>query len=326
MLLQSNMIKRITASGGGDLEAKTGESLLIKRIECVPSTNDTYLTLRVDQTTVGYYRVKGKAGNHLGSLVSNSIKRNLMDFLSKSGVNVSIPVEEGQTFNVSRYAETGNVIIIYDRYSAGDILKSLPNGSHGNQYTFIQYAKIGTAPTAAGNALIDTSITPNEFPDFPCGKVVPARHVIEMLGIVGSPFVLAESADNNFASTFLKLMKEREVLFDTDRNGIPFDGQDATATATVYKSNFSLIGSCTPLSIVDHLHVENTAGSYAQNANTATAALQFEPSGDPLMFNPVLRFESGEELLAYLSLVKNNTCTWVDNTDDVAFILRVTKQ
>ena len=52
MLLQSNMVKRITASGGGDLEAKTGESLRIKRIECIPSTNDTYLTLNVDRVTV----------------------------------------------------------------------------------------------------------------------------------------------------------------------------------------------------------------------------------------------------------------------------------
>lgn len=326
MLLQANMIKTITASGGGDLEARAGESLKIKRIECVPSSNDTYLTLKVDQTTVGYYRVKGKAGNHLASIVSNSIKRNLMEFLDKAGVNVSIPIEEGQKFTVSRYAEAGNVIIIYDRYSAGDILKTMPNGSGSNQYTFVQYAKIGTAPTASGDALIDTSITPKEFPDFPCGKVVPARHMIELLGIVGSPFVLAESADNNFASTFLKLMKDREVLFDTDHNGIPFDGQDAAATTTVYKTNFSLIGSCTPLTLNDHSHTENTAASYTQDATTEDASILFEPSADPLMFNPVLKFESGEELLAYLTLVKNNTCTWVTNTDDVAFILRVNKQ
>ncbi|GAI93574.1 unnamed protein product, partial [marine sediment metagenome] len=70
MLLQSNMIKRLTASGGGDLEAKTGESLRVRRIECIPSTDDTYITISVDRVTVGYYRIKGKSGNHLSTLLT----------------------------------------------------------------------------------------------------------------------------------------------------------------------------------------------------------------------------------------------------------------
>ncbi|KKK95973.1 hypothetical protein LCGC14_2667430 [marine sediment metagenome] len=70
MLLQANMVKRITASGGGDLEAKAGESLRVKRIECIPSSNDTYVTVRVDRVTTAYYRVKGKSGNHLAQIVT----------------------------------------------------------------------------------------------------------------------------------------------------------------------------------------------------------------------------------------------------------------
>ncbi|GAI69050.1 unnamed protein product, partial [marine sediment metagenome] len=245
MLLQSNMIKRITASGGGDLEAKTGESLRVKRIECIPSAADDYLTVTVDRVTLAYYRVKGKAGNHLSTILTSYLKRNLIEYLNNMGINMSIPVAEGQTLTVKRAAETGNVMIIYDRFTAGDVKATDINGSDSKLYNFLQYAKVGTVPVASGDALIDTALTPAEFPDFPCGKVVPARHVIELLGIVGCPFVDAVSAGNNFATTFMKLVKDREVLFDTDRNGIPFDGQDAAATGIVYGSNFSLIAPYT---------------------------------------------------------------------------------
>lgn len=320
------MIKRITASGGGNLEAKAGESLLVKRIECVESSNDDYLSLYVDRVTVGFYRIKGKAGNHLSTIVTSTLKANLMEFLTNVGVNVSIPVAEGQVFNVSRYAETGNVLIVYDLYTAGDIHDTDINGSASKEYNFIQYGKVGTAPTASGDALVDTALTPAEFPDFPFGKVVPANYKINLLGIVGCPFVDAAGADDGFASTFLKLIKEREVLFDEDRNGIPFDGQDVAATALVYQSNFSLIGSSTPLIIETHLHVENTAGSYAQNANTAAASIIFKPFAPPLMFTPAIEFESGAELNVYLTVVKMASGTWNDNKDDQAFILNVVKQ
>jgi len=299
MLLQANMIKRITASGGGDLEAKAGTSLRIKRIECIPSTNDTYLTVRVDRVTTAYFRVKGKAGNHLSTNRVDYLKNNLMEFLTKHGVNVTIPVAEGQTLSVSRYAEAGNVIIVYDKFSAGDILATDPNGSDSNILTFLQYASIGTTPTATGDHKLDTALTPSEFPDFPCGKVVEARHTVELLGVAGCPFVNAEAGPANWATSFMKFIKDREVLFDEDRNGIPFDAQNTAATADAYAGNFSLIGPGCEILVDTNVIMP----------------------GDPLMFDPVLRFEAGSELNVYLSIIKTSTPTW-DALEDVAFILR----
>lgn len=304
MLRQANMIKQIIASGGGDLEAKAGESLLVKRVECIPSTNDGYLTFSVDRVTVGFYRVKGKSGNHLSTILFAYLKQNLMEYLASKGINVAIPVGEGQTFNVSRYAEAGNVMVVYDKYDAGDIVPTMPNGSASNEFTFMQYAKVGTAPTASGDGLIDTSLSPAEFPDFPCGKVVPANTTIHLLGIVGCPFVDGAGGPIGFATSFMKLIKEREVLFDEDRNGIPFDGQDAAAVALAYESNFSLIGPNTEILI---------------NTNAIT-------NGPPLMFDPALEFASGEELNVYLTVVKTGAATWTDNVDDQAFILNVKKE
>jgi len=303
MLLQANMVKRITASGGGDLEAKAGESLRVKRIECIPSTNDTYITVRVDRVTSAYYRVAGLSGNHLGTNRVDYLKRNIMAFLEAVGANVSIPVAEGQTLNVSRYAETGNVMIVYDRYTAGDILASDPNGSESNVITFLQYASIGTTPTASGDAKLDTAITPSEFPDFPCGKVVEARHTVELLGVAACPFNDGQATSIGYATTFMKFVKDREVLFDTDRNGIPFDDQDASATALNYGGNFSLIGPGTEI---------------LMDTNIVMA-------GDPLMFEPALRFEAGSELNVYLTLVKTGAGVW-NGVEDVAFILRDIRQ
>lgn len=299
MLLQANMVKRITASGGGDLEAKAGESLRIKRIECIPSTNDTYLTVRVDRVTTAYYRVKGKSGNHLSTNRVDYLKRNIMAFLDNVGINVSIPVAEGQTLNVSRYAEAGNVMIVYDRFTAGDVLATDANGSESNSITFLQYASIGTTPTASGDHTLDTAITPSEFPDFPCGKVVEARHTVEMLGVAGCPFNNAEAGPAGWATTFLKFIKDREVLFDTDRNGIPFDAADAAATADTYGGNFSLIGPGTEILVDTNIIMP----------------------GDPLIFDPALRFEAGSELAVKLTIVKTGAPTW-DALEDVCFILR----
>lgn len=304
MLIQANKVKRITASGGGDLEAQAGRSLLVKAIYCVASTNDTYLIVRVDRVTVAVYRVAGRAGNHISPMVQGYLTPHLMEFLASRQVNVSIPVAEGQTLSVSRYAETGNVIIVYDEYEAGDNKATDPNGSQAKEYTFIQYMSTSETPTASQDVLLDTSLSPAEFPDFPCGHVVPAKHTIEMLGIVGHPFTTGAAGPNAWGTSFLKLIREREVLFDDDRNGIPFDGQDATATADAYGCNFSLIGACVPSLIDTPVHTH----------------------GLPLMFESPIVFGEGEELNIYLTGVMTTAAAWEETMVDVAAILRVLKQ
>jgi len=303
MLKQANAVKIITASGGGTLEADTGESFLIKRIECVPSANDTYLTLRVDKVTVGFYRVKGRSGNHLGSLVKGERRRNIMEWLNLHGINVTIPVAEGQVFSVSRYNEAGTVIVIYDIYDAGDIKATMENGSDARTYTFLQYLDVGTGLTDAGDALCDVSLSPAEFPAFPAGAPVPSKTEIEVLGIVGSPFVMGKSGPASFGSKFLKLIKDREVLFDEDRNGIPFNGEDATATSAAYNCNYSLIGPY--VSVLE---------------DSATVV-----DGEPLLFDPPLRFTSGDELNIYINCSETGTATWASDVVDLATILRVRK-
>lgn len=303
MLKQANKVKRITASGGGDLQAVAGSSLLVKAIYCIASTNDTYLTVRIDRVTVAFYRVKGRAGNHISTMLEGYDVPHLMNFLAARGINVSIPVAEGQTLNVSRYAEAGNVIIVYDEYDAGDQRADMPNGSAAKEYVIIQYMSTSLTPTASQDLLLDTSLSPAEFLDFPAGKVVPAKHQVSLLGLVGHPFTTGAAGPENWGTSFIKLVKEREVLFDEDRNGIPFDGQDATATADAYNCNFSLIGACVPVLL-----------------DSAVKTI-----GLPLMFKPEIVFGEGEELNVYLTGVMVTGAQWEETMVDLAAILRVKK-
>ena len=304
MLRQGNKVKQLIASGGGDLIAPAGRSYLVTGIYCIASTNDTYLTIRVDRVTVAYYRVKGRAGNHISPILKTYRVLNIMDFLAARGINVSIPVAEGQTLNVSRYAEAGNVILLYDEYDAGDIRADMPNGSDAKEYTFLQYMSTSETPTASQDVLLDTSLSPAEFPDFPAGRVVPAKHEITMLGLVGHPFTTGAAGPENWGTTFVKLVRDREVLFDDDRNGIPFDGQDAAAIADAYMCNYSLIGACVPVLL-----------------DTAVKAI-----GEPLIFTPPLIFGEGEELNIYLSGIMLTGAQWEETMVDFAAILHVVKK
>ena len=307
MLLQGNCTKRVLAETSLSLEAKAGESFLVRRIYCKPNAADTYLVLRVDRKTVGVYRTYGRAGNHLARICDGLFPLNLMAFLGDNDINVAIPVGEGQTFSIDSINVGTEIVLVYDTYSAGDILATMPNGSDAKEYTFIQYMTSTADLPDTGNLLLDVSLSPAEVPDFPCGKVVPARHTINMLGLVGNPWRDGLSTGDEAYTTFVKLVKDREILFDRDRDGIVFRGKYAGRGSSSYMSDFTLIGGVFQ------------PPSYGQTPDIE----DHDSPGKPLLFDPVLSFSSGEELLVWLTCVKSGARN-VKTTDiDLAAILHV---
>ena len=303
MLKQGNCIKRFTDVSINKLEANAGESFLIRGIYVAPETDNDYLILKVDRKTTGVYRIYGRSGNHLDRMNNGYIHKNLMEFLQSKGVNCSIPVAEGQSFTVSSVGTSPVVVIVYDTYDAGDIRSDMPNGTDSKEYMFVQYMNSSTAVTEAQTVELDTSLSPAEFPDFPCGKSVPANTEIDILGLVGCPCGEGFSANAYIGSTYLKMVKEREVLFDEDRNGIPFFYQWDNIGSD-WNAGFSLIGSCTSMRTYD-----------AGMGLTYNVTL-----GDPLIFEPVLKFRSGEELLLYMSFVEGGDRTLGDKIDMAAIM------
>ncbi|GAH23244.1 unnamed protein product, partial [marine sediment metagenome] len=140
---------------------------------------------------------------------------------------------------------------------------------------FLNYGDTGDDITAPGDALYDNPVSPAEFPDFPFGKVVPAKYEIDIHGICGSPRAPGENITADYIYTkFIKMVKEREVLFDEDRDGILFMQRTLNNDSQIDQTaeGFSLIGN---LSAYDN--------------------------NPPLMFPVPLTFLPGDELNIYLT-------------------------
>jgi len=261
-LLRANEIKIITASGGGTLTAKAGESLLVKDIYVDPSSNDTYVTMTIKGTVVGKLRVKTLTGNHLPfpsrytestlgatNQMSTMGDLGLLRYLAVQGKPITFPIPSGETMTFSRYAEAGNIVVVFDRYAAGDQKDDSLNGPSAKLRRYVHYFTNAAAVTVA-EYVMSLSLLPTGWPQFPVDATsVPVGMTFRILGILGHPATHGVAAGNANAgyTTYLRLIKDNEVLMDEDRNGIPLKGYvTATTNAVNYRAEGSLVGALTP--------------------------------------------------------------------------------
>lgn len=331
-LKQPFAIKTVLDEVDPELKADTGEAFLIKDI-LIRDATASYITCRIEKSTVGYFRIKGPFGSHQafrrghaqhshtlrvdgGSNVTadshfpirdgNNVNRSLLlghsgsvpggvydevqallwtgfhlnptllSLLGQKGIFKGFPVAEGETFTISGMNRNNAItMIIYEIYEPGDISSEQENGSKSKEYFFLNYGTTGDNIVAPGDDLYDTPVSPAEFPDFPFGKVVPAKYEIDIHGICGSPRAPGENDGDNYIYTkFIKFVKEREVLFDEDRDGILFMQRSPNVESNIDQTaeGFSLIGNYS---------------SYDNNP--------------PLMFPTPLKFSPGDELNIYLT-------------------------
>ncbi|GAI35902.1 unnamed protein product, partial [marine sediment metagenome] len=175
----------------------------------------------------------------------------------------------------------------------------MENGSKSLEYLFINYGDTGGNIESATNTLYDNPVSPAEFPDFPYGKVVPAKHEIDIIGILGSPRASGENDGDNYIYTdFIKLVKDRDVLFDEDLAGLLFSHPSTTVDSAIDQTaeGFTMIGNLS---------------EYDNNP--------------PLMFPVPLTFVAGDELNIYLTTVAGGTSVPILATDEqeIGLITRV---
>jgi hypothetical protein len=248
-----------TVIGAADLQLKSdpGESFLIKKV-MVDSAAGTYVTLKIDKTTVGYFRIDKTYGNHLHfpkalgqDIALAPLKTmNLLDLLTEKGIFAGYPIAEGETFLLTGAAGATDIkTIVYDIMEAADIKPEQPNGSRAEEYLLINYGDTGAAIDAAGDARYDNPLNPVEFPQFPYGDDVPPKHQIVIHGIAGAEAGVRNATPATAIYTqYLKMVKDRAVLFDEDRNGLPFDFSTVTGAAGTKRSGGrSLIGDFSDL-------------------------------------------------------------------------------
>lgn len=244
----------------------------------------------------GNYRWNEAVQNVTGGRVETLLK-----FLDRLGLWAGFPVAEGETIKITGVSQANaKQVLVYEIYDAGDMSPQSVNGSKSLTYMFLNYGNCGASINKNGDSLFTTSASPAEFPAFPFGEVVPAKHQIEILGICASPFAPKENDDTDYIYTqFLKLVKDREVLFDEDRQGIIFDNRqlDLSGRLDSIAQGFSLIGN---------------KSEYDLN--------------DPFMFNPPLVFLPGDELGIYVTTVQGSSGQDISTSEhEICLIEKVTR-
>lgn len=280
-----DQVKTVFGATTLSLAADPGESHLVKGIK-VFSAAGTYLTVKIEKTSVGYFRIDATYGNHLAfSQIKDSaivlaphLPKNLLDLLWDMQIFKGYPIAEGETMVLSGAEGAADIkSVIYDIYDAEDQKNTAPNGSKSIEYMLINYGDTGAVIDAAADNRYDNPLDPVEFPAFPYNDDVPAKHQILIHGILGAEQGVRNATPATAIYTkYLKLVKDREVLFDEDRNGIPFDfSQISGAAGTKVAGGHSFIGN------YDHVD-----------------------SRMPLFFTEPLIFEAGDELNIYSTTVE----------------------
>lgn len=209
------------ATASLSLEAKSGESLLVKGLRFGALHSGGFIECLIDRLSVGFWYAGDINANHVEQCSLTGIKINVFEALIKAGLFKGYPIAEGETFEVGPKVSGATVIggITYEIHEPGDITPDMPNGSSGKDFLFLNYGTNGTAIAIDTVGTLDKTRNPSEYPAFPFGDVVPARTEIEILGILLMAW--KDSQGNlNPNYKYLKLVKERKVLFDEDRNGI----------------------------------------------------------------------------------------------------------
>jgi len=247
-----NKVKTMTASGGGTLKADADESFRIKGIYCKPSASDTYVTAIVQGVTVQKLRAKGLAGNHIPfpfiktAQIYEALTGGLFERVLAAGFDLSLPIASGETLTISRYAETGLVSLLYDVFDDVDVKPDEPNGTMAKIRRYLHYitnaAAIEATPYKLTSSLIWTG-----GDEFPVNSLaVPQNNVFRIYGVLGAPSSRGNATANKGYTTHLQIIRRNEVLFDEDRNGLPFYGLSTqTADAESYVSEGSMIGPMT---------------------------------------------------------------------------------
>lgn len=300
-LRNANMQKTGAGITTLELKADVGKSFLVKDI-FVKSVADGYLTVKIDRTTVGYFRVDtDKLGNLLHYPLADSEKKTLLGLLSERGLFGGYPVAEGQTLELSGLGSGAlTATILYDEYDAGDITPVMENGTESDTLVYVSFGRTSANINTAGEHLLNTSILPTEFPAFPFGADVPAKVEIDVLAMLASERGADDgtTAANYIRTKYYKLMRGREVLFDPDRAGIYAQGSTvATGGAFEPENGQSLLG---------------------EYSDTARRLPYFFPEG--------FTFTPGEELLVYMvTEVAATPGVFTPDEQEVGFVLRMRK-
>ncbi|MBA7491627.1 hypothetical protein ES702_02175 [subsurface metagenome] len=203
------------------VEAKVGESLLIKQLLVSHDDLKGFCECFIDRLSIGYWFIGWSAGCHLEMCAVTDVLPNLFERLQQLGKFNGYPVAEGETFSIKNAVNDLDIraSIVYEVHEAGDITSDMPGGSKSDEYMFINYGTNNALILEGEYGAINHSRNPSEYPAFPFGEVVPPGHEIDIHGVLIATW-RGLVDDSSASMRYLKLVHDRKVLFNEDRRGI----------------------------------------------------------------------------------------------------------
>jgi len=214
--------ENVAASGNLELEADTGESILVKGVDAyAPDDGSNFCEFKIGRMSVGWFYTKKAYANHLEQFEAAMNVGNILTQMIDKGIMTGYPVAEGETFLIdNKDAAARYRAVYYETYDAGDIVAEMPNGSKSKEYSFVNYGTNTSAMVANSYGEADQSLNPTEYPAFPFGADVPAKTEIDIHAILVLNFdPTGATPTTRDEVRSLRLTKDREVLWDKTRVG-----------------------------------------------------------------------------------------------------------
>jgi len=279
--------------------AGAGESFMVRDIH-VSGTDGGHATFFIDTSTQGYFRTSASGlGNNLAFIGKSERRKTILGFLADKGIFKGYPIPSGSKFTVKN-TDYARMCIVYDVYDAGDIHNTMENGKDSKELTFLMYGQ----PAADVNTATDTQITrknnPSEFCDFPFRGGVASKRKIDLYGVLYSSRGADDGTAANYICTkYLKLMKGRNVLFNSMREGLLAIGKE----------------------------IQAGGGFEAENGYDLGGENSDLYQKDALIFDQPIGFANGEELDTYwTTTVASTPGTFLASELEIAYILKETQE
>lgn len=277
-LKQPFMIKENMAAAAANLEltAKVGESIMIKQLRVGALHAGGFCEALINRLSVGFFYIGDINANHLEQCSEADVLPNVFERLIQLKVFDGFPIAEGETFEIKPAVQGATIVgaIIYEVYDSEDIKSDMPCGSKAKNFTFINYGT-NTAQIAANSyGSLNKSRNPSEYPGFPFGESVPAGYEIDLMGILLKDWG-GYVDDTANGMRYLKMTKDRKVLFNDDRLGIySTQGMSYFTWGPIRQTNTDIKLFPKPITFGpgDELNVELSAGAVAITAEDVMIA------------------------------------------------------
>jgi len=227
------------------LTPKIGEGYKVKSLQLTADVSDSagspaFCKVKIDMTTIGYYRVGSTEGNHLRWERRASAVGSLFTYLVMNNIFPPIPLQQGETLILEfSSAYSGGILVEYEIYDAGDVNNTAPLGSKSNELYYVLYGTNKDAISASGYFELTAVLNPVEFPQAPFGDKVLPNQTLEIIACLAQDIGRKDSDGKTIITTGLRFVLNNKELFNDLGTGFLLKGSVPTSAGYNYGAGVS---------------------------------------------------------------------------------------